>query len=358
MFKTTDAKKIPIKNLYYMLIYSWKKLEESEVVDIGGKDSTELLDLFARVLVGGINHLVRRGFDRGYVSFSSQMSCIKGKIDFNESKKKLLFHKGKLICRFDNLDYNILHNQILKTTITRLIQYKKLNPELHRKLIDISRMLVGVETVPLSKRIFGMVQLHSNNYFYDFLLKICELVYECFIPDKNLGGFKFRDFLEDKNKMNQIFEKFVYNFYNLEQDKFKVRSENISWDFTPLDDESGNYLPMMQTDVSLESKTRKIIIDTKFYRSTFQKHYDKSTIHSGNLYQLFSYLKNVEAKGGELNKKSEGILLYPTVDEECDLGYEFDGHKLYQKNREPESGLEEDKGEVVKYCIFSIKPSM
>ncbi len=87
----------------------------------------------------------------------------------------------------------------------------------------------------------------------------------------------------------------------------------------------------MRTDVTLESKTRKIIIDTKFYLSTLQEHHQKETIHSGNLYQMQSYLTNIEEKGGELNRHCEGILLYPTVNKELNLSYQFKNHKFQVK---------------------------
>ena len=55
---------IPVQNVYYLLCYAWNKLEEREVVDVATLDSTRLVDLFAKVLLGGTRHLIRRGFDR------------------------------------------------------------------------------------------------------------------------------------------------------------------------------------------------------------------------------------------------------------------------------------------------------
>ena len=46
---------IPVKNIYYLLSYAWDRLPESEVTDVSGLESTELVDLFAAVLSGGIN---------------------------------------------------------------------------------------------------------------------------------------------------------------------------------------------------------------------------------------------------------------------------------------------------------------
>ena len=55
-----------------------------------------------------------------------------------------------------------------------------------------------------------------------------------------------------------------------------------------------------------------MIIDTKYYKETLAVNFNTEKIKSENLYQLFSYLMNVESKGG-VNQHCEGILLYPTV---------------------------------------------
>ena len=35
-----------------------------------------------------------------------------------------------------------------------------------------------------------------------------------------------------------------------------------------------------------------LIIDAKYYAATMQSNFDKRTVHSGNLYQIFAYVKN------------------------------------------------------------------
>ena len=70
--------------------------------------------------------------------------------------------------------------------------------------------------------------------------------------------------------------------------------------------------PAMLTDITLQGKNKKIIIDTKYYKEAFQTRYDKQKINSSNLYQLFSYLKNQEMDS-EITLNCEGILLYPSI---------------------------------------------
>jgi 5-methylcytosine-specific restriction enzyme subunit McrC len=83
----------------------------------------------------------------------------------------------------------------------------------------------------------------------------------------------------------------------------------------------------MQTDISLISTKRKFVIDTKYYKSALQTYYDKDSIRSNNLYQLFAYLKNLEPRGEE-NAHCEGILLYPTVETELNEECVIQGHRI------------------------------
>jgi 5-methylcytosine-specific restriction enzyme subunit McrC len=71
----------------------------------------------------------------------------------------------------------------------------------------------------------------------------------------------------------------------------------------------------MVTDISIQWPDRYLIIDTKFYKQALQRHYEKESIHSNNLYQIFSYLRNFAQQNPEY-ENCEGMLLYPTVETE------------------------------------------
>jgi 5-methylcytosine-specific restriction enzyme subunit McrC len=55
--------------------------------------------------------------------------------------------------------------------------------------------------------------------------------------------------------------------------------------------------------------------------------YDKERIKSANLYQLFSYLLN-QGNYTDKNNKATGILLYPTIEEDYNLNYQYKEHKI------------------------------
>jgi 5-methylcytosine-specific restriction enzyme subunit McrC len=55
---------IPIENIYYLLCYAWNKLDEKERVNVSIDDKTELLDLFAKILINATKMLLKRGIDK------------------------------------------------------------------------------------------------------------------------------------------------------------------------------------------------------------------------------------------------------------------------------------------------------
>ena len=319
--------KIPIQNIYYLLCYAWDKLDERDVVSVEQIQSTEIVDLFARVLSNGVSYLRRRGLDRGYILYDEETARIRGKIDFAASLKRNLLHQAKVQCVYDELSYNVLHNQIVKSVIYVLLNCGDVDDKIHKELLLAYRSMDEVETLKVEKRHFGLVQLNRNNHFYDFLLKICELICENLLISEKHGQSKFRDFLRDEKQMAALFEAFVRNFYKKEQKRYDVKRKQIAWAAKPLDDTSAEVLPGMHTDIYLASVDRRIVIDTKYYKEALTEHFGKKIIRPGNLYQLHAYLTNL-ALHREEDRFCEGVLLYPTIEEALDYRFDMQGHKV------------------------------
>lgn len=319
--------RIPIQNIYYLLCYAWNKLDERDILNVPVEDCNKIIDLLAKVLTSAVTHLLKRGLDRDYIGHHEDRSTLRGKVAISPSLRRNLFVQCRAHCHFDDLHYNILHNQILKTTIRRLVLYKDLDHGLKDQLAQLYRRLHGIEEIELNCKVFQSIHLHRNNYFYDFPLQICNLIYDNLLVAEGAGDTIFRDFLQDEGKMRKLFEEFVRNFYRIEQKEFVVGREDIYWLAEEVSVGAKAFLPIMRTDISLESKERKIIIDTKFSKDTLQENFGKKSVKSENLYQLFSYMMNCACKGG-VHEQCEGILLYPSVDNTPPLQYCIHGHKV------------------------------
>jgi 5-methylcytosine-specific restriction enzyme subunit McrC len=319
---------IPVKNIYFLLSYAWNKLEESEKVQVDLSEYNDALNLFTRVLVNGCHHLFKRGLDRNYNSVEEEYAGIKGKIDFAASLNKNLFKQGKAICHFDKFEYNIIQNQILKSVLGRIIKIETLDNNLKKEVWDCFYRFHHVEEISIQLQHFSKVRIHRNNSFYDLLLRIARLIVENTVINENDGKYTFIDFNRNEKAMAGLFEGFVRNFYKKEQSYFKVRREDIRWKAVPVENSDASLLPKMQTDITLECYNKKIVMETKYYKQTLAFHYSEK-FHSTNLYQIYSYLRNLEEDTSNPNNKNcEGMLVYPTVQKEINEGYQMGNHKI------------------------------
>jgi 5-methylcytosine-specific restriction enzyme subunit McrC len=55
---------IPIRNIYYLLLYAWDRLDEREDTCVNDIETTEVVELYARILHGTTTRIFRRGIDR------------------------------------------------------------------------------------------------------------------------------------------------------------------------------------------------------------------------------------------------------------------------------------------------------
>jgi 5-methylcytosine-specific restriction enzyme subunit McrC len=257
---------IPIQNLYFLLLYAWDALDEAETLAITPDPETQILDLLADVLNRGMDHLLRRGLDRNYLAQREVIPGIHGKLDITATIKANLLSRAHAVCEFDEFSHDVLHNRILKATLRRLLQTRRLDPRLRDPLRATYHRLHEVTDISLSLRVFRSVHLHRNNRIYRFLLDVCLLLHQCLIPDEATGQFLFRNFVRDEWRMRSLFERFVRNFLRREQRDFHVEAEALRWEQTTGTPTDLAFLPGMRTDVTLRRPGRTLVIDAKFYR--------------------------------------------------------------------------------------------
>ncbi|MFH0730204.1 MAG: hypothetical protein V2B19_28145 [Pseudomonadota bacterium] len=325
---------IPILNIYFLLCYAWNRFDEGEMADMASIDFKNALDLLGYVLYRGVSRLLRKGLDRGYLEREETLGFIHGQIDFDYTVLHGLHRKGLVRCRFDELVHDVLHNQILKSTIRRLLYVENLDGSLKAKLRGIYRRLSVIRVIPLNRAVFSRVTLHKNNRYYRFLLHVCELIVGSTIPDEHDGRYRFLDFLRDEERMRYIFQQFVFNFLAKEQVTYDVKAECLNWPAEALNpgrQEDLKFLPAMYTDISLRSSLHTLIIDTKYYADALKSKYGgKPKVNAGNLYQIHTYLSSLEIRDYPDNM-AEGLLLYPANGYEVDLAWNIRGHTIRVK---------------------------
>jgi len=318
---------IPIENVYYLFCYAWDRFEEAQTISVGASSSPDLPNLLGRVLLHGTRMLLRRGLDRNYQDFSDEIATVRGRIDLGASLRLQARSVRRLVCEFDEFSHDLLHNQIIKASLRRLARAQTIDPVLATELARAAQRMPAVSDIWLERSAFARVQLNRNNAHYDLLLRVAELAFDCLLPDSQGRGFAFHDVLRDERKMAHVFQSFVRNFYRAEQSDFAVLPLTIRWDGKPVAITGAGRLPRMETDIYLKGAKRRVIIDTKFYADALQRRFHGSdSFQSGNLYQLFAYLKNAAADPNFAG--CEGMLLYPLNGTSLRETYLIQGHPI------------------------------
>jgi 5-methylcytosine-specific restriction enzyme subunit McrC len=324
---SSGGTEIPIANIYYLLCYAWDVLEEKETLAaVDALDSTDLINLFSRVLVNGTRRLLRRGLDRGYLAREDEIPGVRGKLLVTQTLRRNLLRHGRAACAWDELEYDTLPNRILKTTLQRLRDAEELDQATCADVHDLLRWLAPIRDIELHAEHFRRVQLHRNNRIYAFLLHICEFVLEHWLPAERGGARRFRDFVRDG--LPALFENFVLNFYRHELPTgWNVNASVIQWQLVAPNTDAMALMPRMETDVCLCGPGRAIILDTKFYAQVLKTgSYGMLKLSSPNLYQIFTYLRQQSCKPGW--EQAEGVLLYPRTTRDFAAEFTTHGHRI------------------------------
>lgn len=304
------ATAIPIENLYYLLSYAWDHFREGDEIDVSSQDCPDLSNLLAKVLASGIHRLARTGFERLYLPQREITSRLRGRIFAAESYRQLTHRRAQMECEFDELDGDTPANRILRATAHRLLRLEELTAENRHAIRTAREVLPKTTPIVLTDACFQRVQLHRNTRRYKLLLSIARLIHRSLLPDEHEGTLRFRDILRDETVMHKLFEDFVRNFARRHCVGADVRAMPIDW-HGEWDEEAGQVLPRMFTDVTIEWPSRKVILDCKFYKDALVTRNDRHRLHSSHLYQLNAYLQNKAEHAGW--EAVEGILLYPAV---------------------------------------------
>ena len=327
----TKDKSIFIKNIYYMLAYAFTTLRQGGYESVETEKFENQHNLFAAILAKGIGRQLKQGLYRDYLNRKEDLAVVRGKIDMSGSIRNRLARKRVVTCEYDELSENNLLNQILKTTVMILIQYAKVDPE-HKK--DLKKEMLyfsNVDTIDPAKVRWSAIRFRRNNNTYRMLISLCQLILEGMLMTTQDGKYELASFV-DEQRMSRLYEKFVLGYYTKEYPNLSPAASRIPW---ALDDGVGTFLPAMQSDITLTQDNRVLIIDAKYYAHTMQTQFGVHTLHSANLYQIFTNVKNKE-KDKEFGCKPHqvsGMLLYAKTDEmiQPDNTYQMSGNQISVK---------------------------
>ena len=320
---------IPIRNVYYMLSYAFQVLNEQGYKNIATEQFDNTAELCAAILTKGIAFLLKRGLGKEYIPQVETLSTLRGKVEVTDSVKGRTMLKKQLVCSYDDFSINSYMNRIIKTT-AELLLHADISKTRKKELRKLMVYFKDVDELDVHT-INWHIQYNRNNQTYRMLISICWLLVKGLLQTNSDGSTRLMDFL-DEQRMCRLYEKFILEYYKREFPLLNASASQIPW---ALDDGIGVMLPAMQSDITLSNGNDVLIIDAKYYPASgnTQVQYDKHTLHSGNLYQIFTYVKNKDAEFGETPHKVSGMLLYAKTEEDIqpDNSYRMSGNEISVK---------------------------
>ena len=312
-----------------MLSYAFSTLRQEGYESVAVEEFENLHDLFAAILCKGIGRQLKQGLYREYVGRLEDLPAVRGKIDMQGTSRNRFARKRLITCGYDELSENNLLNQILKTTAIILLVHAKVKEEYKAELKKEILFFSNVDMVDPKTIRWSSIRFRRNNNTYRMLISLCQLVLDGMLMTTDAGDYRLASFI-DEQRMCRLYEKFILEYYVAECPQVKANAAQIPW---ALDDGVGTFLPVMQSDIMLTRDNRVLIIDAKYYAHTMQTQYDVSTIHSNNLYQIFTYVKNKEAELSKVQHEVSGMLLYARTDEtlQPDNEYRTSGNRISVK---------------------------
>ena len=335
-------KNILIKNIYYMLSYAFQSLKFKNNVNMSVESFDEMYNLMAAILAKGVGLQLKQGLYREYVSRRERLTSMRGKINMPETIRNQIARQRVLTCDIDELSENNYQNQILKTTILFLLKHSNVDNEFKDDLKRKVQFFSNVDVLEIKSIKWSKVHFQRSYPLYKMLIGVCQLIIEGMLTTTESGEYRLASFV-DEQRMCMLYQNFILQYYWTHYKDIEVSASQIPWD---VDDGYKYLLPVMQSDIQLQNDNTVLIIDAKYYSHTTQSHFDKHSIHSGNLYQIFTYVKNRQYSFKEDECKVSGMLLYAKTEERIqpDNVYLMHGNQIAVKTLD----LNKDFSEIAK----------
>lgn len=254
-------------------------------------------EILVSIFLKKLEELFQRGLMSNYIEYEENLNLIRGKIDFKEHLLRNYNRKDRIYCRFDEFSQNILENQIIKTTLYKLIFNSQLNifSSIQKQLDLYYRRLGNIDLISSNRSLsFDSIHYTQMNSHYKKILNICKLLlgeqsFETSL--NNLRGISNFDI-----NMDMLFEKFITNFL---KESFELEEQaTIHYD-------KANKRFLRPDIILLENSKQTFILDTKYYEDKTADDEDedneelpntKRTIGRSNVAQMVLYSNSTGIK--------------------------------------------------------------
>lgn len=257
----------------YMLAHAYEINLKNETMAGSANTQFNLLETLIKIFTRELLYQLQVGLYREYVTFSENLTTLRGKYLINENLKHNITHH-KIYCEFDEFSMDNPLNRFFLFAVKTLMPFTCNRKEL--RLIEAIYDETHYQNIDI-KRIENMSFNRMNARYeksFDMAMLLLRRLTPLFSKDKQSFAFLF--------DMNELFEKFIGKIFEQIEPKTQLQVER----------NFGNL--KLKPDILLP----ELIVDTKYKIIK-----SREDISAADKYQMFAYAKNFKTKNT--------MLLYP-----------------------------------------------
>lgn len=313
--------------LYASRLYQQNVLLRSSSVE---ENPECLYELVSEILVSAVGRRLQRSLGRQYRERAATLTRVRGNIDTLTTESKQLLAQGLIACRFHELSVDNLRNRLLRSALI-LVARNVGDSMLERKAIGLADVLTqyGVAAQLVTAREAGRLSLGRNEQDDVEAVDAARLLLHMSIPAEDHGRTSNRSPQREAAEVRRLYEAAVRGFYRAALPSEWTVAAGESQQHWPLADASDGLrgvLPIMKTDILLQSATRRIIVETKFADALKPNQYGDVKLSRNHIFQLYAYVQS-QHDTSHLARSTEGVLLYPVVGQHLDESALIQGHR-------------------------------
>ncbi len=325
-----------IRNPYFLLTYGWQEVLDEAFVAVGASVELDALELIARLFLRHAARVIARGVDRGYRSDEDETRRPRGRILAAPTLSRALHLRGVVACEAQELTADVAHNRALRAWLGRLSRCTAITTNFRAEAFRLHARLDGVREEVDSRTI----QLHRNVAHYGPIVRLGRLLDGCLLPTPDGSQWLFPDTARE-DLMARVFEAFVREVLRSHGHPEAQKERGRFMNARAVEGDA-SLLPDLETDITLATRERHLVIETKFYREVLVAHRGgRRRLRSDHLFQLLAYLRN--ARPERPGVVAEGLLIYAKAAEPVFGEFVLDGHRV----RVGTIDLDQDSTELV-----------
>ena len=326
---------IPIRNIWLLLLYASDLYRAGYVQSTGTESAVDdTSELLAELLCYQVEQRLRNALTHAYVSRTETRTRVRGQIELLRTEQQQLLRQGKVMCTFEALTLNTARNCFIRGALEHL-GHLVTNETLGKRCVQLAKQLLlrGITDPAPSLKIMRRERFGRHDKADQPMFFAAKLAHQLRIPIEQEGNQNLNNYHRDEHALRQLFEKAVAGFYAVRfaGTSWRVHpGKQLSWQIDEYSEGAPAIFPGMKTDIVLENLQgqRRIIIDTKFSTILKSGQFRSETLHSGYLYQLYTYLRSQERRDDPLSLASEGVLLHPSTGVDIDEFVVVQGHRM------------------------------